>query len=127
AAGPAAKARVAADAQDFVFFSETRPLLVRLHVQIDGKPLQAAWDDFIKHVFKSLDINGDGVLSKEAAERMVPPQILFSGNFVLGRGPASQTVNQPGITTRDQLARYHRKSGGAPSQAQGGSDLSVPQ
>jgi Ca2+-binding EF-hand superfamily protein len=123
AAEPAAKARVAADAQDFVFFSETRPLLVRLHVQIDGKPLQAAWDEFIKHVFKSLDTNGDGVLSKEEAERMVPPPILFSGNFVLGRGPAFQTVNQPGITTREQLASYYRKSGGGPFQVQGGSDL----
>ena len=57
-AAPAAEppAKVADDVQDFVFLGEARPVLVRLHVRIDGKPLQAAWDDCIEYLFGYLDV-----------------------------------------------------------------------
>src|SRR5438876_1230432 len=51
--------------RDLVFLGETRPVLMRLHIRIDGKPIQAAWDDFMKSLFDHLDVNHDGVLSKE--------------------------------------------------------------
>ena len=32
--------------QDVVFLGDGRPVLVRLHIHVDGKPLLTAWNDF---------------------------------------------------------------------------------
>ena len=56
--------------QDFVLLTDARPLLVRLHVRLDGKPYQPLWDDFVKHLFRSLDKDGDGGLNREEFERI---------------------------------------------------------
>src|SRR5262249_13200561 len=67
------------EAQDFVFLGESRPVLVRLHVRMDGKSLEAAWNDFMKDVFAYLDVDGDGVLSKAEAERAPSVDLLRGG------------------------------------------------
>ena len=59
--GPAASN----DIKDIVFFSQTRPVLIRLHVRVDGKPYSAAWETYVHELFNYLDRNGDGVLGKE--------------------------------------------------------------
>ncbi|HEV3448626.1 MAG TPA: hypothetical protein VG099_28570, partial [Gemmataceae bacterium] len=66
---------VAGDAVEFIYFNDVRPLLVRLHVQIDGKPAEEIWKESIQELFKYLDRNGDGVLSKDEAEKTPPPQV----------------------------------------------------
>jgi Ca2+-binding EF-hand superfamily protein len=117
------------DAADFVFFGETRPVLIRLHVTIDGKPYQTAWNEFIDSVFASLDKNKDGVLDKDEVARIPPPQILFGGlggrfaNVIPvdgggGGGPtlAALDTNRDGKVSRDELAAYYRKNGGMPFQ-----------
>ena len=63
AAEPAPAVNV--ESHDFVFLAEARPVLVRVQVRIDGRPLQAARDDFLKHLFAHLDLDGDGVLNKD--------------------------------------------------------------
>ena len=50
------------DYQDVMFFSSTRPVLLRLHVQVDGKPYTALWDGYNDRLFKFLDRNGGGAL-----------------------------------------------------------------
>src|SRR5947209_5304636 len=101
AAGPAVEPRVADDAQDFVFFSETRPLLIRLHVHIDGKPLLAngmvqapSADALNDALFTLLDTSKDGKLSKDELaaapalllkldandDEMITPQELLPGS-----------------------------------------------
>ncbi|HZY87962.1 MAG TPA: EF-hand domain-containing protein [Gemmataceae bacterium] len=114
----------APDGYDFVFFGESRPVLVRARVELDGKPLQAVWDDFIGRVFKYLDVNGDGVLSKEEAERAPLPQILLSGGGPFFGPPqmnsapmmAALDANRDGKVTRQELADYYRKNGAPPFQ-----------
>src|SRR5262249_5728197 len=116
--GPRPAKAGAAGGYDFVFFGESRPVLVRAHVELDGKPLQAVWDDFMGRVFKHLDVNVDGVLSKEEAERAPLPQILLAGSGPFfgpqtAPGPtmAALDANRDGKVTRQELADYYRKNG----------------
>src|SRR5215831_11864613 len=61
--------------QDVVFLGE-RPLLIRFHIEIDGKPLRAVWNEAVSRVFKTLDKDGKGALTAKEIRRM-PPPFLF--------------------------------------------------
>jgi Ca2+-binding EF-hand superfamily protein len=119
------------DVQDFVFLGEARPVLVRLHVRLDGKPVHANWDDFMKHLFTRLDLNADGVLSKEEAERAPTvdqivsgmPNSGFGGFGGMGGAPAQPTMREldadnDGKVTLAELSAYYRQQGFAPFQYQ---------
>jgi Ca2+-binding EF-hand superfamily protein len=114
--------------QDVVLLTDARPLLVRLHVRLDGKPYQPLWDDFVKHLFQSLDKDGDGGLNREEFERMPPVQMLFGSGAALpgagvvgiSQGPpptfAAVDANKDGKITPEELATLLRRQGGAPVQ-----------
>ena len=116
------------DGQDFVFLGESRPVLVRLHVRVDGRSLETAWNECIDYLFHYLDVNNDGVLSKEELERGPAAEQftgggLGSGLFVIGRGAAPtgltmQAVDTDGDgkVTRIELGAYYRKKGFSPFQ-----------
>ncbi len=114
--------------QDLVFFADTRPVLLRLHVRSDGRPLPAVWVEYLTRVFKHLDSNGDGVLDKAEAQRLPPPGVLFSSpNGPNGSPPPAfrdLDANSDGKVTRDELAAYFRRGGFGPFQAPSGSGLS---
>src|SRR5262245_46216287 len=130
---PAAeKPKAASDLQDLVFLADGRPLLIRLHIRVDGKAHLAAWDEFVNYVFDQYDTNKDGVLDKDEAARVPPPQSLFGssaiyafpGGPVVGGGVMD--ANRDGKVTREELANYFRRSGGAPFQLiQGGNPQGV--
>jgi Ca2+-binding EF-hand superfamily protein len=122
-AGPV-KAQADEDAQDFVYLGDERPLLVRLHVRIDGRPLQAAWQDAVGKVFAYLDTNADGSLDRNEAERVPPAALLLAGGPIFGNpaeGPPSLGVldaNKDGKVSRAELADYYRRNGLPPFQLQ---------
>jgi Ca2+-binding EF-hand superfamily protein len=123
ASAPVQRSALAQDAYDLVFLGDTRPVLIRLHVRIDGKPLRQAWDDFMAALFRYLDCDGDGVLSQEEVQRAPRPQLLLQllrGNF-LGMRPANsrptpeiQVSLVGGKVTREGLAGYYRLAGVEP-------------
>jgi Ca2+-binding EF-hand superfamily protein len=128
AADPA-PAKAADDVQEFVFLGESRPVLVRLHIRMNDKPLQAAWDDCMKYLFDYLDVDADGVLSKEEAERAPAVEILLGGlggGQAFGRrgnqntGPtmADLDADKDGKVTREELAAYYRSHGFVPFRYQ---------
>jgi Ca2+-binding EF-hand superfamily protein len=119
------------EAQDVVLLTEARPVLLRVHAQLDGKPVQAAWDDFMQYVFAYLDVNGDSTLSQDEIERAPTlDQILsgglgraFGGGMGKGAATAAPTLadidtDKDGRVSRAELAAFFRKSGFAPVQVQ---------
>jgi Ca2+-binding EF-hand superfamily protein len=108
------------DVQDLVFFSETRPLLVRLRIRIDGKPFRSVWEAQMDRLFRYLDVNGDGVLSKEEADRLPSVQTLLSGGG-FGRGRVVPPALMPGgrrdgKMSRADVAEFYRRGGAGPFQ-----------
>jgi Ca2+-binding EF-hand superfamily protein len=110
----------APDIQDILFFGDTRPVLLRLHIQLDGKPFRIFWEDYFQSLFAYLDRDGDGVLSAEEAKRVPQAQALLremqGGYFNAipgGTAPFAELDTDPkdGQVTRQELAAYYRRYG----------------
>jgi Ca2+-binding EF-hand superfamily protein len=120
---PVVGPKAADDVQDFVYLGETAPVLLRLHLQNDGKSFRAAWDDFIGYLFKQLDTNNDSFLDRAEAERAPAPVLLFNSAFFGAPGDinfANLDANRDGKVTKEELAQFYRANGGAPFQLQVG-------
>lgn len=113
-------APAADDVQDLIFFGETRPVRVRLHLRNDGQPYGAAWDNYVKALFAFLDRDGNGTLDRTEAERVPRAQSLrdlLRGNLLnassVATAPFAQLDTDPkdGKVTPAELAAYFRKFG----------------
>ncbi|HEV3263105.1 MAG TPA: EF-hand domain-containing protein [Gemmataceae bacterium] len=120
-AGPRA-APAMTDVQDIVFLAEGRPVLIRLHVRVDGRPLpsayRAAWTDYIKHLFHHLDHAGHGFLTEAEAARLpaarqvlpttasssMPVNVAFNFRVVDG--------NDDGKISLEELLEYYQQYSG---------------
>jgi Ca2+-binding EF-hand superfamily protein len=112
------------DVQDFVYLGDKAPVLIRLHVRIDGKALVDVWEDFMGKLFAYLDVDGDGVLSKTEAARVPSIPVLFNNGpgFAGQRANIAEAIdkNQDGKITKAELADWFRRNGAAPFQFRSG-------
>jgi Ca2+-binding EF-hand superfamily protein len=124
-----APALASADALDLVFFADKRPVLIRLHVRIDGLPFRdafaAAWNDYIEHLFRYLDRNGDGFLSPEEAARAPAPSLVLPGPWTAGQAAVNFAFNfavldadGDGKVSREELAAFYQEYAGSALQPQ---------
>jgi Ca2+-binding EF-hand superfamily protein len=116
--------------QDFAFIDDAPPLMIRVRVEIDGQPLYRRWNDCVTRIFKHLDKNGDGFLDAKEAEQVPSAHLFFpSTDDPIRRyfGPpgtdpvripnlANLDTNGDGKVSREELANYYRKNGGADFQ-----------
>ncbi len=136
APGGTANEPAGADLQTLVYMGEGRPVLVRMHVLIEGKPYSTAWDGFMKKLFDYEDVNGDGSLSKEEAAHVPTVQLMrthYSGVIGIFENPGNMApfaeldANKDGKVTLDEFKAYYKKTGfgsfqlrGAPGQGKSG-------
>src|SRR5262249_23195397 len=106
AAGPS---RPAGDVQDLVYLSPTGPVLIRLHLRVDGQPLRARYQARMRQIFDSLDKDKDGFLSAKEAAAM--PQLSgggvlsIGGNFIR-RPPARPARGDVKLSFEGMKERY---------------------
>jgi Ca2+-binding EF-hand superfamily protein len=105
--------------QDILFLGDAVPKLLRLRVEIDGRPLRATWEEYLDKLFTNLDQDGDGALSRAEAARTPGAaflQALLHGEFP---GDASSAAapfalldsDGDGRITRRELASYYCRAG----------------
>ncbi len=135
---PAQGPKAPADSwHDFVFLAEARPLLVRVHVRVDGKTLEETNAEFMMHLFRHLDFKGQGYLTNAEMERAPLASQIGSGTFgsIFGGiggygGPAAQQSFaeyaakhvKDGKATWGDLAAYYHAVGLAPFQIEAEAD-----
>src|SRR5262245_25325086 len=122
AADPLSPKPLPKDEQDLVFFQADRPLRLRLHLQVAGKPFQAHWDEIMVQLFRFLDVDGDGRLSAKEIEH-APSELqlrqMIQGNQDLEADEApkfSDLTDDPRGATLEQLKGYYHRIGVAPWQ-----------
>lgn len=57
--------------QDLLYLGPTRPVVIRLHLLVDGQPFGNVWSQYAQQLFAVADTDGDGRLS--ASERQAQP------------------------------------------------------
>jgi Ca2+-binding EF-hand superfamily protein len=106
------------DAQDLVLFLDSRPYLIRLHLQIEGRSFRDKWEETIEHLFRYLDANGDGMLSEQ--ELTLAPSKTQWVQIVNGKSIEPDSPPEMSALTGDaklkkvnrtQFVRYYQNSG----------------
>lgn len=69
ASGEATPSDAMPDYQDLIVLGESRPLVIRLHIETDGRGFRSAWAEYVETLADYLDGNHDGKLSAEELER----------------------------------------------------------
>jgi Ca2+-binding EF-hand superfamily protein len=134
---PAPTRAVPGDAQDLVLFQDTRPFLIRLHLQINGQSFRGAWEETMTQLFRYLDADGDGALNaKEAAlapsksqwvqfmtgaalEPDSAPELAELAGSTPPLSPPGKGGNKGGVT-HDKFSLYYRQSGAGALQIEWG-------
>jgi Ca2+-binding EF-hand superfamily protein len=121
------------DVQELVFFADSRPVLIRLRVRVDGQPFprarQQAWTDYVTHVFRHLDRDGDGFLSEAEAARLPAARPLLAPMAAFRSPRSAMPVNvafnfrvvddnSDGKVSPAELLEYYRLYGGPGLQVQ---------
>lgn len=111
------------DVQDVLFLHDTRPVLIRLHIFVDGKPYPVRWNDYLTRWFRFLDVDEDGYLDRKEAERAPEPRVLedLLSNpyaYLLRDAPAFEEFDRDRDkrVSLDEFLRYYRSSSAGPIQ-----------
>jgi Ca2+-binding EF-hand superfamily protein len=86
---------------DVLYFSETKPVVMRLRIMTDGVPLEQAWEGFADALFAKLDTHKSGSLNEKELAKLRPILTLLTGRYM---PPNGDVAHAP--MTREGLAAY---------------------
>ncbi|MCS7016444.1 MAG: EF-hand domain-containing protein, partial [Gemmatales bacterium] len=92
---------VPATHHDLLVLTDERPLLLRLNVFLNGRPISEHWRERSVKLFQFLDANRDGTLSREEGSRL---------NMVIFPNPAGGALpvdyDRDGRITQEEFQRW---------------------
>lgn len=95
----AAQATAAPDVRTVLYLVPRVPVVIRIHVELAGRPLDVAWGAYVAAWFDQLDADGDGVLrGREVARIPTARQLRALGLASPRPGP----IRDPDPSQRDQ-------------------------
>jgi Ca2+-binding EF-hand superfamily protein len=101
------KTATKSEAFDVAYLSDVRPIVVRLQIISDGKPLQEAWNCFADALFAKLDLDKNGTIDEKELTNLRPMLALLTGQFTrTSADPASASRRM----NRDQFGEYLKKN-----------------
>jgi Ca2+-binding EF-hand superfamily protein len=113
----------AEDVQDVLFFSESQPVLIRLHLFVDGKPHSARWTAYLTRWFRFLDRDEDGFLDRTEAARAPSALILrelfsnpYTYNFTAAPSFDDFDRDRDKKVSLAEFLRYYRETEAGPMQ-----------
>jgi Ca2+-binding EF-hand superfamily protein len=114
----------AEDVQDVLLFNDNQPVLIRLHVLVDGKPYATRWTEYLTRWFRFLDRDADGSLDANEVARAPAVQVLQ--NMLSNPGTTYQFIGAPSFEEVDrdhdnkvslaEFLLYYRQSVAGPVQ-----------
>jgi|HubBroStandDraft_5_1064220.scaffolds.fasta_scaffold23622_1 Ca2+-binding EF-hand superfamily protein len=84
-----------ADTTDLIFLSAARPIIIRLHLSVDGRRMADLRSAIARRIFDTLDANKNGVLDGNELKNLPTPQMLATA----GRDPEAPAETAPAETT----------------------------
>jgi Ca2+-binding EF-hand superfamily protein len=112
------------DVQDVLFLSSSRPVLIRLHVRVDGKPYATLWTEYVTHWFRFLDRDANGFLDPTEAARA--PAVPVLQNLLSNPSATYQFIGAPAFENFDrdhdkkislaEMMLFYRQSAAGPAQ-----------
>ena len=98
------------DTIDLIYLAESRPILMRIDLNSDGKSLEVRWRRFVDLLLVYLDKNNDESLDEEELKKL--PMILSF--LTSGREPIPLPKDRGTGVFREQLANHLREHGYQP-------------
>jgi Ca2+-binding EF-hand superfamily protein len=113
----------AEDVQDLLFFHDSRPVLIRLHLFVDGKPYPVRWTEYLTRWFRFLDRDEDGFLDRKEAACAPAARVLedlFSNPYTYASRDAPEFEefdrDRDKRVSLAEFLRYYRQSSAGPIQ-----------
>lgn len=100
------------DVQDLVVLGPMRPLLVRLHVTLDGRPFREEWERRFDELFAELDHDGDGRVSIAQGDdvaRHMSGSLRDAPRSIAKDSALASAADENGTVDRHALSTYIQK------------------
>ncbi len=115
---------LADDVQDVIYLGDSRPVLFRLHLSVDGKPYSAVWHGAMKRLFQYLDRDDNGFLDPTEQGRMPSAQqflmqvrnVLFQANGTPPPPLATVDTDGNGKVSFEEFVLYYQKNDCGPAR-----------
>ena len=110
---------VQAQSEKLLVLTGHRPAALELQITLNGKPYTQAWDAYLDRLFRDLDLNGDGWLSRAEAARAPSAEFVTAflhGSLNLEAAAVTIPFEQLDASAKGKVSRldfgiYYRRTG----------------